>query len=113
MTLVNDGLEQARPFFERPHLEVEGKNQLKIEGAKSSLKCLLEQIDKTPWDGINKAQAQELLKVAANSANVKKGLIMKSLRAALLGSMQGPDLISTWSLLTRIGEDRNRICRCL
>ena len=34
---------------------------------------------------------------------------MKSLRAALLGRLQGPDLLTTWRLLHRLGEDRRRI----
>ena len=50
---------------------------------------------------------------AAKAAGVKKGVIMKSLRAALLGRLQGPDLLTTWSLLARIGEDLPRLERCL
>ena len=44
---------------------------------------------------------------------MKKGVIMKSLRAALLGSLQGPDLVTTWQLLQRNGEALPRIQRCL
>ena len=50
---------------------------------------------------------------AAKAAGVKKGVIMKSLRAALLGRLQGPDLLTTWSLLARVGEDLPRLERCL
>jgi glutamyl-tRNA synthetase len=38
---------------------------------------------------------------------------MKSLRAALLGSLQGPDLITTWLLLHRCAEDRPRLVAAL
>jgi glutamyl-tRNA synthetase len=38
---------------------------------------------------------------------------MKSLRAALLGSLQGPDLLTTWLLLHPSGEARARIARSL
>jgi glutamyl-tRNA synthetase len=38
---------------------------------------------------------------------------MKSLRAALLGSLQGPDLLSTWLLLHRRRQDLPRLQRCL
>ena len=38
---------------------------------------------------------------------------MKSLRAALLGRLQGPDLITTWSLLARISQDLPRLERSL
>ena len=55
------------------------------------------------------ARAQALLAQAASQAAVKKGLLMKSLRAALLGSLQGPDLVTTWRLLHRSGEDRPRL----
>jgi glutamyl-tRNA synthetase len=35
------------------------------------------------------------------------------MRAALLGSLQGPDLLATWLLLHRRGLDRERLQRCL
>ena len=38
---------------------------------------------------------------------------MKSLRAALLGSLQGPDLLTTWLLLQASGEAKARIARSL
>jgi len=40
-------------------------------------------------------------------------VVMKSLRAALLGSLQGPDLITTWQLLRAIGADQARISASL
>ena len=57
--------------------------------------------------------AQELLGKAVADAGVKKGLLMKTLRAALLGSLQGPDLLTTWLLLQPSGEARARIERSL
>ncbi|MGB7564074.1 MAG: glutamate--tRNA ligase, partial [Prochlorococcaceae cyanobacterium] len=57
--------------------------------------------------------AQALLAAAASSAGVKKGVLMKSLRAALLGSLQGPDLVATWRLLHPSGEDLARLERSL
>ena len=57
-----------------------------------------------PWDGSDTDRAKQLLGDAAKEAGVKKGIVMKSLRAALLGRLQGPDLITTWSLLARIGR---------
>jgi glutamyl-tRNA synthetase len=38
---------------------------------------------------------------------------MKTLRAALLGSLQGPDLMDTWLLLHRLGDDLPRLRSCL
>ncbi|MFL0729350.1 MAG: glutamate--tRNA ligase, partial [Prochlorococcus sp.] len=113
LTLLNDGVDQARPFFEEPKLEADGLEQLAMEGAKASLSNLVDQLEISAWDGFDKQRAQELLTNAAQNAGVKKGVIMKSLRAALLGRLQGPDLITTWGLLARIREDLNRLHRCL
>ena len=109
LTLINDALPLSRPFFEKPILDSDGINQLKSEGAKAALKCLLENLERAPWDGIDHSQAKKLLTDTAESSGIKKGLLMKSLRAALLGRMKGPDLMATWSLLARIGQDSNRI----
>ena len=113
LTLLKDGVDQARPFFEEPMLQADGLEQLAVDGAKAGLSNLLDQLDRTSWDGFDVKQAQQLLTNAAQAANVKKGVIMKSLRAALLGRLQGPDLITTWGLLARIGQDLNRLRRCL
>jgi glutamyl-tRNA synthetase len=64
-------------------------------------------------EGLTAEGAQALLTEAAAAAGVKKGVLMKSLRAALLGSLQGPDLISSWRLLHALGEDRPRLERAI
>ena len=113
LTLLKDGVDHARPFFEEPTLPADGLDHLAVDGAKAGLSNLLDQLDSTSWVGFDVKQAQQLLPTAAQAANVKKGVIMKSLRAALLGRLQGPDLITTWGLLARIGQDLNRLRRCL
>ena len=113
LTLLKDGVEQATPFFVRPELEQDGRQQLEVDGARAAITALADALDADPWDGNDSDRAQELLGNAAKAAGVKKGVIMKSLRAALLGRLQGPDLITAWALLARIGEDRPRLRRCL
>ena len=113
LTLLQDGVEQARPFFELPPLEDDGIRQLGLEGARPAIQALAEALETAPWDGEDRDRAQQLLSDSAKTAGVKKGMIMKSLRAALLGRMQGPDLLTTWGLLARIGEDLPRLRRCL
>ena len=110
LTLLADGVDQARPFFATPALNEAASAQLELEGARPALAALLEQL---PPEALEPDQAQALLSEAATAAGVKKGVIMKSLRAALLGSLQGPDLLATWLLLHRCGDDRPRISRCL
>ena len=96
-----------------PALEEDALKQLDQEGAKPCLQALLSALDEAPWSGDSIDQAQEILKNAASTAGVKKGVLMKSLRAALLGRLQGPDLLTTWSLLAKIDQDRPRLRRCL
>ena len=110
LTLLADGVDQAQPFFATPALNEAASTQLELEGARPALAALLEQL---PLGALEPDQAQGLLGEAAAAAGVKKGVIMKSLRAALLGSLQGPDLLTTWLLLHRCGADRPRIARCL
>jgi len=114
LTLLADGVEQATPFFTTPALNEAAQTQLAAEGARPALAALAAALEArdpdTPLDG---DQAQALLGEVASGAGVKKGVIMKSLRAALLGSLQGPDLLSTWLLLMRSGEALPRIQACL
>ena len=113
LTLLKDGVDQAEPFFDRPELQDDALEQLAIEGAKAAIADMLQRLENNPWDGSDVDQAKAWLGDAAKAAGVKKGVVMKSLRAALLGRLQGPDLITTWSLLARIGEDLPRFRRCL
>ncbi len=113
MTLLVDGVDQSRPFFEKPLLNQDGLNQLNQEGAKAVLKVLLTNLEQTQWDGVDINIAKQLLKVSAESASVKKGLLMKTLRVALLGQLNGPDLLTSWGLLARAKQDKERIKTCL
>ena len=109
LTLLADGVEQAKPFFEQPELTAEALSQLQIPNAISGLQALLASIPDHPIDS---SSAQELINQTCEAAGIKKGLLMKSLRAALLGRLQGPDLIETWLLLNSSGDDRLRLQRC-
>lgn len=113
LTLLADGVEQARPFFERPELNEAARAQLDTEGARAALAALLAALKAENEAPLDPDAAQALLAAAASAAGVKKGVLMKSLRAALLGSLQGPDLVATWRLLHPSGEDLARLERSL
>ncbi len=118
LTLLADGVREAEPFFQRPGLDAAALAQLQQEGARTCLEALasrLEAAEAGPAAGesLGAETAQALLTEAASAAGVKKGVLMKSLRAALLGSLQGPDLISSWRLLHAAGEDRARLERAV
>ena len=110
LVTLQDGIEQGRPFFERPALNEAAVQQLDSPGARPALQALLERLPEGP---LSAEEAQALLGEAVAAAGVKKGVLMKSLRAALLGSLQGPDLLATWLLLQAGGEARSRIKRSL
>jgi glutamyl-tRNA synthetase len=108
--LLADGVEQAAPFFETPEPD-EAALALRADGpTRAALAALLEQLPEGPLEA---DAAQALLGAVATAAGVKKGVVMKGLRAALLGSLKGPDLLTTWLLLHRIGSDRERIAAAL
>ncbi len=111
MILINDGVDQAKPFFEEPELSNDGKKQLKIKEAAVILKFILEKLENSDSAFISKEAALDLINQATKNCEVKKGLVMKSLRAALFGTLNGPDLIQSWVLLSRFRKDRDRIRR--
>ena len=105
LVTLQDGVTQARPFFERPVADASAQQQLGAEGARAALQAVLDLLP-APSEPL---EPQALLGSAAAAAQVTKGVLMKSLRAGLLGSLTGPDLVSSWVLLHTIGEDRPRI----
>ena len=111
LTLINDGIDQAKPFFEEPKLIADGKKQLEMNEAKVILKFIHENLEDLDSELFNKEVAIDLINQATKNCGVKKGLIMKSLRAALFGTLNGPDLIQSWVLLSRFSKDRSRISR--
>jgi glutamyl-tRNA synthetase len=108
LTLLADGVAQAEPFFATPSTDEGARQQLAVDGAREGLSALLERLPATDAD-LNAEAAQALLSEAVAAAGIKKGVLMKSLRAALLGSLQGPDLLTTWLLLHSLGSDRPRL----
>ncbi len=111
LTLLSDGVSQAAPFFEVPQPDAQAQevlHQPPSQQALAALHALL--LAQHPTDSpLDTPTAQHLLEAAATTAGVKKGVMMKSLRAALLGSLQGPDLLTSWQLLHQIGEDQKRL----
>jgi glutamyl-tRNA synthetase len=83
MVLINDGVNQAKPFFEEPRLHEDGKKQLEIKEAQEVLKFILDNLKKLDSSFISEKQALDLVNQATKNCEVKKGLVMKSLRAAL------------------------------
>jgi glutamyl-tRNA synthetase len=115
LTLLADGVCQAAPFFTRPQPDAQAREVLQLPQSQACLSALqphlqAEQPSRAP---LAPEDAQQLLEASAAEAGVKKGVMMKCLRAALLGSLQGPDLLASWQLLHEIGEDQQRVATAL
>jgi len=106
LTRLVDGVEQATAFFLTPNPDEQAQAQLAQPGAAAGLAAVLERL---PAGELSTSGAQQILAEATAAAEIKKGLLMKSLRAALLGCLQGPDLLGSWLLLHRSGADRPRL----
>ncbi|KKZ15470.1 MAG: glutamyl-tRNA synthetase [Candidatus Synechococcus spongiarum 142] len=105
LVVLQDGVEQARPFLSTPELDDASRAQLQIEGCQAALHYVLQHRPQ----GFEASTAKELLTAAARAAGIKKGVVMKGVRAALLGCLQGPDLLLSWELLHGAGEDGPRL----
>ena len=54
-------------------------------------------------------ELKSLVNQVTKAQGVKKGLVMKSLRAALMGTLQGPDLMDSWLILRQRQFDVTRL----
>ena len=79
--------------------------------SKIILSFILKKLENLDAEVFSKEEALDLINQATKNCEVKKGLVMKSLRAALFGTLKGPDLIQSWVLLSRFSKDRARISR--
>jgi glutamyl-tRNA synthetase len=109
---LDECVEMSRTFFTpTATLNEEATAQLAQAGVKEVLTSLLVALQSQP--NLVDTEAQELIKQVTKAQNVKKGLVMRSLRAALTGEVHGPDLIQSWLLLHQHGLAIARIEQAL
>jgi len=112
LTRLQDAVEMSRLFFTKSvEYSEEAASQLKQEGASTGIEAILTALDNDQQ--LTEAKAQDIIKRVIKEQNLKKGLVMRSLRAALTGDMHGPDLIQSWLLLHQVGLDRPRLQQAL
>lgn len=80
---------------------------LQQAGVGDALKAVLAVSEAAPL--ATEADAQAIVQQVVKEHGFKKGLVMKSLRAALTGALQGPDLVQSWLLLHAKQQDRVRL----
>jgi glutamyl-tRNA synthetase len=108
LTRLQEAVEMCRVFFAKTvTLSEESAGQLEQEGVTQTLEAILEGLKyDQPFTEI---EAQELLKQVTKSQKLKKGMVMRSLRAALTGEVHGPDLVQSWVLLHAKALDKARL----
>ncbi|MEM8721984.1 MAG: glutamate--tRNA ligase [Cyanobacteria bacterium P01_G01_bin.39] len=85
----------------------EAMDLLQQEGVAALLQEIIAGLDSD--DGLNEETTKAMIKQVTKSQKVKKGLVMRSLRASLTGELHGPDLTQTWLLLNHLGADKIRL----
>lgn len=105
---LDEAVEMCRYLFDRELLHGDAaQEQLKQEGVGAVIEATLEALKTMPMKTADDAKA--VVKQATKTAGVKKGLVMRSLRAALTCDMKGPDLIDSWLLLHQQDMDTSRL----
>ncbi len=110
LTRLVEGVDMSKLFFVEVEFTQEALAQLQQEGSTAALKGVLAALENQP---LTEAQGQEIIKQVVKEQNVKKGLVMRSLRAALTGELHGPDLIQSWLLLHQINLDKPRLLKAI
>ncbi|MBC7970376.1 MAG: glutamate--tRNA ligase [Verrucomicrobia bacterium] len=85
--------------------------QLRQEGSAAAIQAVSTAI--SDYQPLTETNVQDLLKQVVKAQNLKKGLVMRTLRAALTGAMNGPDLVQSWLLLHQHGLDQTRLRQAL
>ncbi|NJM64671.1 MAG: glutamate--tRNA ligase [Acaryochloris sp. RU_4_1] len=89
----------------------EAQKQLRQDGAETALEGIVNQLDSQAE--LSAQTAQDCINQTVKDHNLKKGLVMRSLRAALTGDLHGPDLLESWLLLHQRSEDLKRLQKAL
>ena len=108
LTRLTDAVKESQLLLtETVPLQPDGQQQLAQPGAKEVLTQVLTFL-RSP-EPLTETSAKEQLNQITKTLGVKKGVVMKSLRAGLMGTVQGPDLIQSWLLLNQKGWDQSRL----
>jgi glutamyl-tRNA synthetase len=95
---LDECVEISRTFFtDAVTLGEEATAKVAQPGANEVLMSLRSTLQSQPE--LSESDAQELIKLVTKEQNVKKGVVMQSIRAALTGEVHGPDLIQSLLLL--------------
>ncbi len=101
---LDEAVPMTRYLFMPLEYSEDAKAHLKQDGTAIALKAILA----ANLEGLTEATTQDVIQQVVKGQNLKKGLVMKTLRASLTGALQGPDLVQSWILLNQKELDRER-----
>jgi len=108
LTRLPDAVDMCRLFFVKSvEFSQEATEQLKQTGADAVVRGIIAALDGTTE--LTADRTKEIVKQVMKEQNVKKGLVMRSLRAALTGDLHGPDLVESWLILHQKDLDKKRL----
>ena len=109
---LTDVIKETSVFFDNSfEYSGEAMDLLEQEGVAAVVKEIIEGVNNA--ESMTEEDAKALIKQVTKSQKVKKGLVMRSLRASLTGELHGPDLTQTWLLLNQLGSDKPRLQQTL
>ena len=112
LTRLEDAIKESGLLLtETVTMQEDAQQQLEQVGAKEVLTQVLDFL-KTE-ETLTAELAKEKINQITKSLGVKKGVVMKSLRAGLMGTVHGPDLMQSWLLLNQKGWDKIRLSQAL
>jgi glutamyl-tRNA synthetase len=106
VTLKDAGSESRFFFTHLVTLDESALQQIRQQNAPGVLQAMLER--RAELKDLTAEQAKRVLNEMTKAQGIKKGLVMRTLRAALMGTMQGPDMLQSWLLLNQRGWDIDR-----
>ncbi len=112
LTRLPDCIQESRLLFgSSVKLSEKAMELLQQEDARQIIETVIAAIE---GEGkLTETHVKGIVKQATKAHKVKKGLVMRSLRAGLMGELTGPDLIQSWLLLNQKGWDKMRLSQAL
>lgn len=110
---LKDVAEMTQFLFTRELIWTEdAQKQLSQDGVAVALQGVIDPLAAVGAE-LSAETAKSFINATVKENKLKKGLVMRSLRAALTGDMKGPDLMESWLLLHQRGEDLKRLQQAL
>lgn len=111
---LKDAVEMTQFLFTHELTWTEdAEKQLSQEGVAVALRGVIDPLTAAADSELSAETAKSFINSTVKEHKLKKGLVMRSLRAALTGDMKGPDLMESWLLLHQRGEDLKRLQQAL